>query len=408
MTSPTNQRLYADNAATSFPKPVEVTQAMVHYATAIGASAGRGAYHEAHESGRVLHDCRDKLNRLFHGEHPDHFIFTLNCSDALNLAIQGWLNPGDHIITTAMDHNSVLRPINELATRYGVRQTRVPVHPDTCLVEPDDITKAITPKTRMIAVCHGSNVTGTLQPIHHIGEIARRHGVAFLVDAAQTAGHVPINLQHDAIDFLAFPGHKGLMGPLGTGCLYIRPGLETQLRTVRQGGTGSISEQDTQPTFMPDRFEPGSHNAIGIAGLSAALDWIGAKGIEALYRHQQALSTEFCRQAREIEALTFFGPQDARNRVAVFSIRIAGWDPVDLALALERTFGILTRPGLHCAPWAHRTLKTHVPPADCGARAAGTTRLSFGAFNTLEDIARCTTALEMLAQQKSLKPIGAA
>lgn len=260
-----------DNAATSFPKPPAVLEAMTDYATRIGASAGRGAYAEAREAGELIDQCRQRLNQLIGGEDPNHIIFTLNTTDALNMAIRGLVHAGTlpgHVITTWLDHNSVLRPFNMLAGTVGLEQTRIACDPQTGLVDPEDIRKAIRKDTRLIAVVHGSNVTGTVQPIRDIGRIAREAGVPFLVDAAQTLGHLPLNVREDCIDLLAFPGHKGLLGPLGTGGLYIRPGLEKKMRTVREGGTGSRSEQDIQPDFMPDRFEPGSHNAIGIVGLS--------------------------------------------------------------------------------------------------------------------------------------------
>src|SRR6185312_5818694 len=240
------RRLYLDNAATSFPKPPGVTEAMVRYATELGASAGRGAYREAVETGSLITECRRRLNRLFNGQNPDHFIFTLNCSDGLNLAIKGLIDPREqsHAICTQIDHNSILRPLRAMEEYGWIETTRAPIDPGTGLVYPDDIRRAIRPDTRLIALTHASNVTGTLQPIREIGRIAREAGVPLVVDAAQSAGHVPIDLQADGIDLLAAPGHKALLGPLGTGFLYIRAGLETQLRPLKEGGTGSISEQD--------------------------------------------------------------------------------------------------------------------------------------------------------------------
>ncbi|MEM1214024.1 MAG: aminotransferase class V-fold PLP-dependent enzyme, partial [Planctomycetota bacterium] len=280
------RRLYLDHAATSFPKPPAVHQAMAHYAANLGASPGRGAYDEAREAGRLMHVCRERLTQLINGEDPTHIVFTLNCSDALNTAIKGIAlapttprsprspNVGrdsthlPHLITTALDHNSVLRPYNKLVADGLATQTVIPCDPHTGLIDPDDIKHAITPNTRLIAAIHGSNVTGTLQPLADIGKIARAHDIPFLVDAAQTLGHHPLDVQALHIDLLAAPGHKGLLGPLGTGFLYIRPGIEQRMTTFKEGGTGSKSESDHQPTFMPDRFEPGSHNAIGILGLS--------------------------------------------------------------------------------------------------------------------------------------------
>ena len=390
-------RLYADNAATSFPKPPEVLAAMVDYAQRIGASAGRGGYTEAIESANVIALCRRRLNALFHGENPNHFIFTLNCTDALNMVIGGWLKPGDHAVCTAMDHNSILRPLNELERRGIIMQTRVAADPVTGLVNPDDIAAAIGPKTRLVAVGHGSNVTGTVQPIAEIGRLTRKSQAAFLVDAAQTAGHMPLDVQHDHIDFLAAPGHKGLLGPLGTGFLYIRPGLEDQLCTIRQGGTGSVSNQDIQPAFMPDKFEPGSHNAIGIAGLSAGIAWILEQGIESLAAHQRELCSEFIQSVHGVHGLRFLGPQSTRNRVGVFSVRLTGHDPLELASQLEKEFQILTRAGLHCAPGAHETMGTHTPESELPHGAAGTTRFSFGPFLSVQQVRSCGDALAAIA-----------
>jgi cysteine desulfurase family protein len=385
------RRLYMDNAATSFPKPREVTEAMVRYATEVGASAGRGAYREAIESGALIAECRRMLCRLFHGEKPEHFIFTLNCSDALNLAIQGMVDRGRraHIICTEIDHNSILRPLNALVEEGCVEQTRIPVAPITGFVDPADISRAIRPDTRLIAVTHASNVTGTLQALRPIGAIAREHGIPLLVDAAQSAGHVPIDVQLDGVDLLAAPGHKGLLGPLGTGFLYIRPGLENVLHTIRQGGTGSVSEQDRQPEFMPDKFEPGSHNAIGIAGLLAGLHWLEGQTIEKLAAHDLELSTVFLQRIRAIEDLTFYGPQDTAGRVGVFSVSMEGLTPAELAARLETEFGILTRPGLHCAPGIHRKLGT--------TPMGGTTRFSFGPFLAVDDVRYAADALDAIS-----------
>ncbi len=395
------RRLYMDNAATSFPKPPAVHQAMTHYATQLGASPGRGAYAEARESGRLMNECRERLCRLFNGTNPEHVVFTLNTTDALNLAIRGTViaatrknahgkGTKPHVITTWLDHNSVLRPFTQLMDDLDATVTRVECDPKTGLVDPADIRSAIRPETCLIALMHGSNVTGTLHPIREIGRIARESDVLFCVDAAQTLGHVPVDVQEDYIDLLAFPGHKGLLGPLGTGGLYIRPGVEQRIATIRQGGTGSVSEQDTQPDFMPDRFEPGSHNAIGIIGLSAGVQWILDQTVAKLWEHEQNLvrvMIDGLSDTGEMPGLRYFGPQGVKHRCGVFSVRIdpppgvSNWEldkPQALSDLLERDFGILTRSGIHCAPLAHQTIGT----VDRG----GTTRFSFGPFLTKQDV----------------------
>lgn len=385
------RRLYLDNAATSFPKPQAVTDAMVRYATEVGASAGRGAYREAIECQGLLAECRRRLNRLFNGENPDHFVFALNCSDALNLAIKGLMQPGraNHVICTQIDHNSVLRPLSALAAHGVAEVTRVRVDPATGLVDPDDVRRAVRSDTRLICITHASNVTGTVQDLPALTQVARQCAVPMLVDAAQSVGHLDIDVQRDAIDLLAAPGHKGLLGPLGTGFLYIRPGLEKLLRPVREGGTGSVSEEDVQPSFMPDKYESGSHNAIGIAGLSEGVAWVLKKGIAALQQHDRDLVRTFIDGVSSIPTLGYFGPQGVKHRMGVFSVRVEGLNAHELAAALESQFGILTRPGLHCAPHAHAAIGT-LP-------GGGTTRLSFGPFLSTQDVKFACDALSEVA-----------
>jgi len=294
------QRIYLDNAATSFPKPEAVHDSMSSYARTLGASPGRGAYRESREASRLLHTCRERIAELINLPVPENVVFTLNTSDALNLGIRGALAPHihahrtggaprPHVITTWMDHNSVLRPLNELASRGEIEQTRIECDPITGLVDPRAIASAMRAETALVAVVHASNVSGTVQPIAEIGTLCKARNTLLLVDAAQSLGHMRVDMRAMGIDLLAAPGHKGLLGPLGTGFLAIREGVEDLLWTVREGGTGSVSERDTQPTTMPDRFEPGSHNAIGIVGLSQGVKWILDKSVEKLWQHQHKL-----------------------------------------------------------------------------------------------------------------------
>jgi cysteine desulfurase/selenocysteine lyase len=381
-------RRYFDNAATSYPKPPAVTQAMQDYFAQVHASAGRGAYREALAAERMLDDCRVALARLFHCGPADHVIFTLNGTDALNLAIKGIVRPGDHVVTTSLEHNSVLRPLSALHEQAGVTWTPLPVTAETTRLEPAELARALRHETRLVVVNHASNVTGVLQELAPLTEICRARGVRLLVDAAQSAGHVPIDVQRLGLDLLACPGHKGLLGPLGTGVLVIRAGVENEMRTVREGGTGSHSEQAAQPVGLPDRFEAGSHNAVGLAGLLAGVRWINEHGVAALREHELTLCRHLAAGLDGIEGLHWFGPRRAEERVGVFSLRLDGFEPHELSALLEGKYGILTRSGLHCAPLAHQTLGT----LDSG----GTTRLSLGAFTAPADIAAAVAGLAEL------------
>jgi cysteine desulfurase family protein len=384
-----------DNAATSFPKPPGVVEAFVHYHTHLGASAGRGAYAEAIDTANALTRCRGQLNRFIHGTSDKHIVFTLNCSDALNLAIKGLIDPTgskpQHAICTAIDHNSILRPLHALRDRGLISLTVVPVDPQTGIVDVDDLRRALRPDTKLIAITHASNVTGSVQPVRAIGQLARSAAVPFIVDAAQSIGHVPIDVQLDYIDLLAAPGHKALLGPLGTGFLYLRPGMEKLVRTLKEGGTGSVSETPFHPDFMPDKYESGSHNAPGILALSAALDWIEQQTPEKLFKHESDLVRTFIDGCLSIDNLTYYGPQGVKDRIGVFSVSIPGLSPHELAAILESNYGILTRPGFHCAPFAHETIGT--------APLGGSTRLSFGPFLTPQDVKYATDALAEIAAE---------
>ncbi len=390
-TAISQRRLYLDNAATSFPKPPAVWEAMQDYATRLGASAGRGAYNEAMEAGELLANCRREIKDLISGESSNHVVFTLNCTDALNLALRGLIDPfrPGHCVITAADHNSILRPVHAMAEQWKLQFTAVEVDPITTLIDPDAIRRAIRPDTKFVAVAHVSNVTGVVQPITEIGRICREMDVPFVVDAAQSLGHVEVDVQRDFIDLLAAPGHKALMGPLGTGFLYLRPGMEAKVRPLREGGTGSQSDEPTQPMSMPDRYEPGSHNAIGCAGLLAGVRWLRRKGIETIAAHDRKLVETFLNATADLDGLQIYGPPGASDRIGVLSIRVRGYEPQELSAVLESAFGILTRSGIHCAPWMHRTLGT----LDIG----GTTRLSFGPFVTEEDVRFTADGLAQVA-----------
>lgn len=382
------QEIYCDNAATSYPKPPEVLKAIENYTKNIGASAGRGAYPRALAAGEMILSCRKKLAHLFNIPDPKRVIFTLNATDGLNLAIKGLpLRAGDEVVISMMEHNSVLRPLHELRERKRIRVVRIGCQKDGSL-DLRAVKASITKRTRLIALIHASNVCGTILPIEEVGALARRKGIPFLVDAAQTAGAFPIDVQKMKIDILAFPGHKALLGPLGTGGLYIGPRVE--IRTLKEGGTGSISEKESQPDFFPDRYEAGSHNALGIAGLSAALDFILKKGIHKIRRHKEALTEQFLEGARRIPNLRVYGPADERRRVSVLSVNIDSMKPGKLSSLLYKRFGLMTRFGLHCSGPAHRTL---------GTFSDGTVRFSFGIFNTPAHVSRALSALRALSKK---------
>ncbi len=380
-------RIYLDNAATSFPKPEAVYDAVDHYNRHLGVAVGRGAFDQAVELQGSVNRCRSRAAELLGAESPDRIAFTFNCTDSLNTALHGLIDSNAHVVTTDVEHNSVLRPLRELQDRLGIEVTYVPVDA-VGRVAPEDIRAAMRPDTRVVAVNHASNVTGTIQPIADIGQIARKAGATFVVDAAQSAGHIPLNLAELPIDVLCCAGHKGLLGPLGTGLFYVRPGIEERLRSLRQGGTGTHSEDDRQPESLPDKYESGNHNAPGLVGLAAALDFLTERGIDNIRAHEQQLTAQLLEGLAQIPGLTQYGPTDPTERVAVVSITLEGFDPQDLAGILDDSFAIQTRAGLHCAPRIHESLGTKP--------AGGTIRLSPGPFSTAEDIDAAIEALRAI------------
>jgi len=378
--------IYFDNAATSWPKPVGMMAAMINYNEQIGGSPGRSGHQRSLDAGRVILEAREALAELFGCDDSLRIAFTKNATEALNIALSGILNPGDHVITSSMEHNSVLRPLRYLESQ-GVQISIVSCSGDGRL-DAEDVRAAIRPQTRMLVVTHASNVTGTIQPIAELGKIAGHHGIIFCVDAAQTAGALPIHVDEMAIDLLAFSGHKSLFGPQGTGGLYVREGLEKQLRPLMMGGTGSRSEFEGQPDFMPDKYESGTPNTIGIAGLGAGVRFVLAEGVEAIRSKEEMLTTRFLAGLAALPGVTVYGPPDAASRTSVVSFNIAGVSPSEAALEFDEHFGILCRPGLQCAPAAHRTI---------GTFSQGTIRFGFGYFNKDEEIDLALEAIQSLA-----------
>ncbi len=366
-------RHYLDNAATSHPKPAEVARAMVRFLEEAGGNPGRSAHREAASAAEVVYVARRLLARLLGVRDAARVVFTQNATHALNLALLGLLEPGDHVVATSMEHNAVARPLRALEREGRIQLSIVPAGPDG-LVDPRALARAVTPKTRLVAVCHGSNVTGALQDLAALREAAGR--ALFLLDAAQTAGCVPLDAPALGIDLVAVTGHKALAGPQGVGALYVAPGVD--LRPVVRGGTGSASESDEQPEFWPDRLEAGTPNAVGLAGLAAALAWNEDQGGPgAVGARERDLAERLWEGLARIPGVSLYGPKDPERRVGVVSFRIAGLPVDEVAWRLDRDFGVAVRVGLHCAPWAHRTI---------GTFPEGTVRASVGPLTSRQDV----------------------
>lgn len=382
-------RIYLDNAATSWPKPPEVYAAVDHYLRELGAPAGRGSYAMAAQIDHRLQQTRRQLATLIGAGHARHIVFTYSGTDALNLAINGVLKPGDHVVTTDGEHNSVLRPLRDLVEREQIQLTRIGCDP-LGFVNAEEVLAAVREDTRLVSVTHASNVTGAVQPVEPICAGLRNHPALTLIDAAQTVGRIPIDVQRWGCDLCAAPGHKGLLAPTGTGFLYVRPGLEDQLTPLRLGGTGTSSESDRPPLDMPDRYEAGNPNVPGLLGLAAGLDYIVQRGVTAIHEHEMTLARHIWAQLDELPHVTLYGPPaDHAERVAIISLNVADFDAHEVALVLDQSGPIQVRAGFHCAPRMHQSLKTDT--------MGGAVRLSLGAFNTDRDLPPLIDALQSLA-----------
>ncbi len=381
--------IYFDNAATSWPKPPEIIAAMQNYLQNIGGSPGRSGHRLSIEAARIVFETREKLAYLFNVPDPLRIVLTKNATEALNIAIFGLLKPGDHVITSSMEHNSVMRPLRMMEAG-GVHITVIPCD-KAGLIDPAKTVDAIRKNTKAIFITHASNVTGTVLPVSDIGRIARNYGLVLCVDAAQTAGSYPIDVLDMNIDLLAFTGHKSLLGPSGTGGLYIREGLEKSIEPLCVGGTGSRSEMETQPDFMPDRYEAGTPNTAGIAGLQAGVEFVLSKGIDEIKGKEENLTKLFIEGISNLPGITLYGPTSSNRRIPVVSFNIDGMDPAAVALELDERFKIMSRSGLHCAPAAHKTIGTY---------PTGTVRFSFSYFNTQEQIIKSIEALERISKER--------
>lgn len=376
--------IYLDNAATTFPKPEIVYETLDKSFRYEGANPGRSGHQLALKAGRNIYKTRELLADLFNIDQPMQIVFTHNTTSALNIAIKGILSPNDHVILTSMEHNSVVRPIKELE-QVGVEHSIV-WSKNQGEIELEDIKNAIKENTKLIVTTHASNVTGTLLPIYQIGEIAKEHNILYLVDGAQTAGVFDIDVKKMNIDLLAVAGHKSLLGPPGTGALYIRKGIH--LKTLIEGGTGSESESTYQPTMMPDLHESGTANMPALAGLGAGIQWIQDKGISRIRQHERQLLKVLLEGLQCISKIKLYGPCDIDKQVPVVSFNISDKGSSEVAFELDQNYNIATRSGLHCAPLAHETI---------GTLKQGTVRLSLGYFNTTDDIEKTVDAIKKIA-----------
>ena len=380
--------MYIDNAATSFPKPERVYTAVNDWLRN-GMAAGRGSHQGTDDTGRMIDLGRSKLAQLLGLSSPSRIIHTLNCTDSLNIILQGFLSAGDHVVASQLDHNSVLRPLQELKQR-GITVELASFDPASGLIDVEQFTRLVSSQpTRLAVITHASNVTGTIQPIQDLIRIAHNAGAAVLLDAAQTAGHVPISMHDMGIEFLATAGHKGLLGPLGTGILCIGNGLESSVRPLRYGGTGTSSELLEQPLEMPSRYESGNANVPGIAGLGAGAEWILKESVERIHEKIQALTQRLMEGLREIPGVELLSPRHTRN-VGIVTFNIHNQDCREVAMILDQSFQIQCRAGLHCAPLAHRTLGTF--------EKGGAVRLSPGVFTTDDEIQAVVEAVHAIAQ----------
>jgi cysteine desulfurase family protein len=383
--------IYLDNAATSFPKPEPVLRGMDAFVRCSAANPGRSGHRRAVEAEAMIETTRRLLAQLFGSPRPERIVFTLNATDALNMAIKGVVRRGDHVITSVLEHNSISRPLNQMEKDGYITLTRLSANGDH-LIEPDDVARAFTPQTRLVAVTHASNVTGTIQPVAAFGRIARERGALLLVDASQSAGIVPVNVENDAIDLLAFTGHKALLGPTGTGGLVV--GERGVIAPWREGGTGGDSSSPVQPEEFPHRLEGGTPNIFGIAGLREGVKILLERGVESILTHERKMLTTFYIALKDPARYSWYGAdrviaeQRGEGRVGLVGINLPGFAPAETAAILDEQFDIAVRAGLHCAPYAHKHL---------GTFPDGTVRLSVGLLTTAEEMREAAAAFDELA-----------
>lgn len=372
--------IYLDNGATTFPKPKVVTDKIMECYLGYAGNPGRSGHKLAMKMDLEIYETREKICKLINGTEVLNVIFTFNATDSLNLAIKGVLEEGDHVITTSMEHNSVLRPLNQLR-KEGKIELSIVYADDKGYIDPQKIFEALTPNTKMIVTTHMSNVFGTIVDIKAIGDFCKENNILYLVDASQSIGVLDIDVQDMNIDLLAFPGHKALFGPMGTGALYIKEGII--VKPLKEGGTGSYSHSIDQPDLYPDSLESGTPNGVGIIALGKGIDFINEVGLENIRNHEMSLKNHFIELLKDNEDVILYGTLDDRQG-AVVSLNVKDMDSSEISYILSDEFDIYTRPGFHCAPLAHKTM---------GTEELGAIRFSFGYYNTLEEIEKTVEAL---------------
>lgn len=378
--------IYVDNGATTFPKPKIVTDKIMECSLGYAGNPGRSGHKLAMKMDLEIYETREKICKLINGNEVLNVIFTFNATDSLNLAIKGVLEKGDHVVTTSMEHNSVLRPLNQLR-KDGIIDLSIIYADNKGYIEPQKIFDAVTPNTKMIVTTHMSNVFGTIVDIKNIGEFCRDNNILYLVDAAQSIGVLDIDVQDMNIDLLAFPGHKALFGPMGTGGLYIKEGIK--VKPLKQGGTGSYSHSIDQPELYPDSLESGTPNGVGIIALGKGIDFINQVGLENIRNHEISLKNHFIDLLKDNDDIILYGTLDDRQG-AVVSLNVKNMDSSEVSYILSDEFDIYTRPGFHCAPLAHKSL---------GTDELGAIRFSFGYFNTIEEVEQCANALKNIIER---------
>ena len=382
--------IYLDNASTTFPKPKAVPEAMYHYMTRSGSNINRGCYDRAYAVEELVYETRQMLCSLFGGEDCRNVAFTKNVTESLNVILKGLLKPGDHVLVSSMEHNAVMRPLVQLE-KQGISFSRIPCRRDGSLIL-EEMAPLVKKETRAVVMTHASNVCGTMMPYEQVGAFCRERGLLFIADTAQTAGVWPLDMEHMKIDALAFTGHKGLLGPQGIGGFLLGEKLLPQMESLIAGGTGSISHTEVMPDFMPDRFEAGTMNLPGIVGLHAGLGWIRETGMEQIRSHELALTRQFLEGLKSMDPyekrLRVVGKKDTEGRTGVVSVQTVRRELAQTAYELDVQYGIMTRVGLHCAPYAHQAL---------GTFPTGTIRFSFGWWNTREEVALALQALDELS-----------